>query len=457
MTFLMLHPIAFLPKFVYLQLLLLSKNHTMRYNPLPPEFFKETRKAFAAQMRPQTMAIFHSNDQLSDNADSMYKFTQNSNMYYFSGLDQEECILVLFPDAPDPKWKEMLFIRRTNEHIQRWEGWKYSKNEAMLASGVDTIFFYEDFDSMIRRIIKHVDGIYLDINEHSRNSVVMQSQGHRLANKFRSEFPTHQLYRAHHIAESLREIKADAEIEQLREACNITEKAFRRVLKFVKPEVTEYEIEAEIIHEFLRNRSRGPAYDPIIACGENACVLHYIENKDVCYDGELILMDFGAEYGNYSADLTRTIPVGGRFTPRQKSVYHAVLSVMKQAKAMLVPGTIINDYHKTIGLIMEEELLKLELITKEDIDNQDPEWPAYKKYFMHGTSHFLGLDTHDVGNFYRPIKAGMVFTCEPGIYIPEEKLGIRIENDILVSDHGPVDLMENIPIEIEEIEDIMNS
>ena len=427
----------------------------MKYTTLPASFFSGNRKRFAEHMKPNTLAIFHSNDLLADNADSHYPFTQNSNMYYLSGLDQEEIILVLFPDAPNEKWKEMLFIRETNEHIQVWEGWKYSKEEAREASGVEQVHFYGAFEDMLKRLVSHFDGVYLDINEHERNALNTYSSGHRFAQKFATEFPAHSLYRSAPICQDLRAVKQEEELVPMREAISITEKAFRRVLSFLKPGVHEYEIEAEITHEFLRNRATGHAYSPIIAAGSNACVLHYVENKAQCQDGQLILMDFGAEYGNYSADLTRTIPVSGTFSQRQRKVYDAVLRVMRQATAMLVPGTLLEDYHKEVGKLMEGELLGLGLITSQEVAEQKEESPAYRKYFMHGTSHFLGLDTHDVGDRYKPIQPGMVFTCEPGIYIPEEGFGIRLENDILVSSQGPIDLMATIPVEAEEIEGIM--
>jgi Xaa-Pro aminopeptidase len=427
----------------------------MKYTPPPKELFVRNRANFAAQMKPQTIAIFHANDQLADNSDSMYPFTQNSNTYYLSGLDQEEVILVLWPDAPKEKFREMLFIRETNEHIQIWEGWKYSKEEAREASGVETVFWYHEFDGMLRQLISHFDGVYLDVIEHERQALNTISAGHRLAEKFRRDFPAHQIYRAWPILMNLRMIKSEEEIAQIQVACDITEKAFLRVMKFIKPGVYEHEIEAEIQHEFLRNRATGPAYSSIIASGKNACVLHYIENNRECKDGDLILMDFGAEYGNYSADLTRTIPVNGKFTQRQKDVYNAVLRVMKAATNLLVVGNNWEDYHEQVGELMTPELVQLGLLTQEEVDNQDPEKPAYKKYFMHGTSHFLGLDTHDVGDRYTPFAAGMVFTCEPGIYIPEENIGVRIENDILVTADGPVDLMANIPREVEEIEALM--
>ncbi len=427
----------------------------MKYTTLPASFFSNNRKKFAKQMKPQTIAVFHSNDLVADNADSHYRFSQNSNMYYLSGLDQEEIILVLFPDAPNEKWREMLFIRETNDHIRVWEGWKYSKEEAQEASGVDNVHFYGAFEDMLKRMISHFDGVYLDINEHERNALTTYSAGHRLATKFREEFPAHHIYRSAPICESLRAVKSEEELIPMKEAISITEKGFRRILSFIRPGVWEYEIEAEITHEFLSHRATGHAYNPIIATGANACVLHYVENKDQCQEGDLILMDFGAEYANYSADLTRTIPVSGRYTQRQRKVYDAVLRVMRQATSLLVPGTMLEEYHKEVGKMMEGELLGLGLITPQEVAEQKEDSPAYKKYFMHGTSHFLGLDTHDVGNRYKPLQPGMVFTCEPGIYIPDEGFGVRIENDILVSSSGPIDLMASIPVEAEEIEELM--
>lgn len=427
----------------------------MKYSPLPASLFTANRARFMAQMKPNTVAIFHSNEMIMTNADGNYKFTQNSNMYYLSGIDQEEVYLVLFPDAPNPDWKEMLFIRETNETIQIWEGWKYSKAEAREASGIAKIYFYREFDAFLNRMASQADGFYIDINEHERNAISAQGPGQRIVKRLREEFPAHQIYRAAGILEGLRAIKAPEEVAQMQVAMDITEKAFRRVLKFVKPGVNECEVEAEVLHEFLRNRATGPAYESIIASGYNACVLHYIQNEAPCKDGDLLLMDFGAEYGNYSADLTRTIPVNGKFSPRQKDVYNAVLRVMKAATAMLKVGNYLEEYHREVGKLMEAELLGLGLITQADIDNQNPEWPAYKKYFMHGTSHFLGLDTHDVGNRYKPFQAGMIFTVEPGIYIPEENMGIRIENNILITETGNIDMMANIPREVEEIEALM--
>lgn len=427
----------------------------MKYTAPPASLFIKNRKKFAARMAPGHIGIFFSNELLVDNADSHYPFKQDSSMYYLSGIDQEECMLVIFPDAPRNEWKEILFIRKTSPTIQIWEGWKYSPEEATAASGISSIKYFEEFRSTLKWMVSQADGIYLDLNEHERNGLRAHTAAHQFAEDFRKEFPAHSIKRAAPILEDLRSVKEPEEIVQMREAIAITEKAFRRVMKFIKPGVWEHEIEAEIQHEFLRNRATGPAYGSIIASGRNACVLHYVQNNMQCADGDVILMDFGSEYGNYSSDLTRCLPVNGKFTPRQKDVYNAVLRVMKAATEMLKPGTIIEEYHKEVGKIMEAELLGLKLITKEDIAAQDPAWPAYKKYFMHGTSHYLGLDTHDVGSRYKPMKPGMVFTVEPGIYILEEKLGIRIENNILITENGNEDLMRTIPREVEEIEALM--
>lgn len=428
----------------------------MKYNAPTKALFSGNRARFAAAMQPRHAAVFFSNEVLTVNADAHYRFSQNSNMYYLSGLDQEECILFLFPDAPKPEWKEVLFIRKTNETIQIWEGWKYSIEEAREASGIRAIRYVEEFEGFIRTVISHTQGFYLDFNEHERNGHAHAGPAHEFAQRLSGLYPGHGVLRAAPILERLRSIKSEEEIRQMREAISITEKAFRRILGYVKPGVMEYEIEAEIMHEFLRNRATGEAYGSIIASGRNACVLHYVLNNAPCKEGDVLLMDFGAEYGNYSADLSRSIPVSGRFSQRQKAVYNAVLRVMKAATQMLRPGTLLEEYHREVGRIMESELLGLGLLTKTDIENQNPDWPAYKKYFMHGTSHFLGLDTHDVGNRYEPMQPGMVFTCEPGIYILEENLGIRLENDILLTPDGNIDLMASIPLEADEIEDLMN-
>ena len=349
-----------------------------------------------------------------------------------------------------------MFLKKTNEHIAVWEGHKYTKEEATAASGIHTVCWLEEFKTMLPMLMHHCENVYLNTNENDRYVHINQYRDLRFAKDLKEQYPLHHYQRAATIFRSLRAVKSGYEVELLQMACDITEKAFRRVLKFVKPGVTEYEIEAEIIHEFIKNRASGHAYNPIIASGKNACVLHYNDNNQVCKDGEVILFDFGAEYANYNADLSRSIPVNGKFTARQKAVYNAVLKVMTEAKKMLVEGTILDEYHKEVGLIMQSELIELGLIDKHAVAKQDPNMPLYKKYFMHGTSHFLGLDVHDIGNRYEKMKAGMIFTCEPGIYIPEEGLGIRLENDILITTKGNIDLMQNIPITAEEIESLMN-
>ena len=429
----------------------------MKYTQINPELFKFNRIRFARAMQKQSIAIFQSNDLMPRNGDQYFPFRQNSDFFYLSGIDQEESVLVLFPNCIKEGFEEVLFIKKTNDYIATWEGHKYSKEEARKASGINKIFWLDDMDNILRELILLSKRIYTNINENDRFVSDVPTRDMRFSQKLMQQYPAHKYHRAQPILKKLAAIKSQTEIELLQTACDITEKAFRRVLDFVKPGVMEYEIEAEIIHEFVRNRANGHAYSPIVASGKNACVLHYCENNKVCKEGDLLLMDFGAEYANYAADLSRTIPVSGQFTTRQKNVYNAVLKVMNAAKQLLVPGITLVDYHKEVGAMMESELLELKLITKSDINKQDPDWPAYKKYFMHGTSHHLGLDVHDLCNRYDPIQAGMVLTCEPGIYIPEEGFGIRIENDVVVTDHGPYDLMANIPVEAEEIEELMNA
>lgn len=429
----------------------------MRYIPIDKELYITNRKNLASKLLPNSMAIVCSNDIMPTNADGTMGFKQNSDLLYLSGIDQEESILILFPDAKDPKHKEILFIEETSELIAIWEGAKFSKQQATELSGVKTVFWLKDFETILKTLMIDAENIYLGSNEHTRNTSEVETRSTKFTQWCKKHYPLHQYHRLAPIINRLRSVKHPLEIAQMQKACDITEKGFRRLLKFVKPGVKENEIEAELIHEFLMNNSNGFAYGPIIASGINSCTLHYIENKEVCKDGDIILLDVAAEYGNYASDLTRVLPVNGKFTNRQKDVYNAVLRVQKQAIQMLQPGAIVKDINENVGLLIEKELVDLGLISLEDIKNQDPAWPAYKKYFMHGTSHFLGLDVHDVGYFNEPIKAGMVFTCEPGIYIREESIGIRIENDIVVSEKGPIDLMKNIPIEAEEIEEIMNS
>ncbi len=427
----------------------------MKYFAIDSKLFIENRKRFAASLKPNSIALFVSNDILPTNADGAMGFVQNSDLFYLTGVDQEETILLIYPDAKNGAHKEVLFVRETNETIAIWEGAKLTKEQATATSGIKNVMWVHGFEAFLKTVIFQAEHIYLNSNEHSRRYIDTETAEMRFNKNIISKFPLHKVERSAPIMHKLRAIKSSYEVALIQQACNITEKGFRRLLGFVKPGVMEYEIEAELVHEFVRNRSRGFAYGPIIASGGNACVLHYVDNNKECKAGDVILLDVAAEYANYASDLTRCVPVSGKFTPRQKEVYNAVLRVMRAATKMLVVGNTIPEYHKAVGHLMEKELVDLGLITLDDIKNQNPEWPAYKKYFMHGTSHFLGLDVHDVGDFNRPLEAGMVFTCEPGIYIPQENLGIRIENDILITANGPDDLMKNIPIEADEIEALM--
>jgi Xaa-Pro aminopeptidase len=429
----------------------------MKYLAIPNQLFIENRQKFIKHLKPGALAIFCSNDILPTNADGHMEFVQNADLFYLSGIDQEESILILFPDAKNPDHREILFLKETNETIAIWEGHKYTKDEATETSGIKTVYWLSQFETILHTLVNECKCVYLNSNEHNRAVIETETREIRFAKWFKNKYPLHTIERAAPIMHYLRAIKSSYEIELIKTACAITGKGFKRLLKFIKPGVWEYEIEAELIHEFIRNRSKGFAYQPIIATGKNACVLHYIQNNTQCQAGDVVLLDVAAEYANYKSDLTRALPVSGRFTPRQKDVYNAVLRVFKAAKQMLFVGNNLPEYHKAVGELMEKELVDLKLISINDIKNQDPKWPAYKKYFMHGTSHFLGLDVHDVGDFNRKLEEGMIFTCEPGIYIPNENLGIRLENDILVTNQGPVDLMEDIPIEAEEIEELMNA
>ena len=429
----------------------------MKYQALSSELYQHNRKRFTREMKPNTLAIFNSNDQMPRSGDSFHNFRQNAGLLYLSGIDQEETMLLLFPDCPKEGHKEVLLIRRTNEHLAVWEGHKYTKEEARATSGIEKVYFLDEADSMINEMILLSDGIYLNLNENDRFLSPVEYRDLRFAREIRQNYPAHAVYRAQLILKKIQTVKSQWEVDATQHCIDITGKAFRRVLEFVKPGVWEYEIEAEITHEFIRNRGTGHAYTPIIGSGKNACVLHYIENNQQCQAGDVVLMDFGCEYANYNADLTRSIPVSGTFTDRQRAVYNSVLHVLKEARAMLVPGTTLEEYNKEVGKIMEGELLGLGLISRDDIEKQDKNWPAYKKYFMHGTSHHLGLDVHDIMFRYEPFRAGNLFTCEPGIYIPEENLGIRIENNLLITDNGPVDMFKDIPMEAEEIEELMNA
>ncbi|NEM99414.1 aminopeptidase P family protein [Pontibacter burrus] len=427
----------------------------MRYLPISNELFVHNRRNFTKELKPSSIAIFHSNDVMPTNADGSMAFRQNNDLFYLSGVDQEESILILFPDAKDQRMKEVLFVRETNDHILTWEGYKLTKQQAQEVSGIKTILWTHEFKSVLNTLMAEAEHVYLNSNEHLRAVVEVETRDARFIKWVKERYPLHKLERSTPIMHYLRAIKSDLEISLIRKACHITELGFRRLLNFIKPGVMEYEIEAELWHEFIRNRSRGPAYGSIIASGSNACILHYVDNNQECKDGDMLLMDFGAEYANYASDLSRTVPVNGKFTPRQRDVYEAVLRVMKGATQMLVPGNTLDQYHAFVGTLMENELIRLGLLNENDVRNQDPAAPLYKKYFMHGTSHFLGLDVHDVGNKYRPFEEGMVFTCEPGIYIWDEGIGVRLENDILVTKNGPVDLMKDIPLEADDIERLM--
>lgn len=430
----------------------------MKYLPIDRNLFIKNRKKFTAEMKPKSVAVFNSNDIYPVSADSTLPFAQHRDIFYLSGIDQEESILLLCPDAPYEHLREILFLRETNEHIAIWEGEKLTKERAFEVSGIKSVYWLQDFKKILYEVMTYTETMYINTNEHYRASVETETREDRFTKWWKAEYPAHNVAKSNPILQRLRSVKEKEEIDLIQTACNITEKGFRRLLPFVKPGVAEYEIEAELIHEFVRNRSKGFAYTPIIASGSNANVLHYIENNQVCRAGDLILLDVAAEYANYSSDLTRTIPVSGRYSDRQKAVYNAVLRVKNEATKMLTPGTLWKEYHKEVGKLMTSELLGLGLIDKADVQNENPDWPAYKKYFMHGTSHHLGLDTHDYGLLHEPMKANMVFTVEPGIYIPEEKFGIRLEDNVVVQESGePFNLMRNIPIEVEEIESLMNT
>ena len=430
----------------------------MKYHSINNQLFIKNRAKFVAQMKPKSIAVFNSNDVFTTGADGTLPFHQHRDIFYLSGVDQEESILVLFPDALDKKHREIIFVKETNEHIAIWEGAKLNKEQATKTSGIETVYWLSDFDKVFFDLMTETETVYFNTNEHYRQAVELETREDRFIKKVKADFPAHNSAKSFPILESIRGVKEQTELDLLQTACDITEKGFRRILGFVKPGVMEYEIEAEFMHEFLRNRSKGFAYTPIIGSGYNACVLHYIENNQQCKAGDMLLMDVGAEYANYSSDMSRTIPVSGRFTDRQRAVYNAVNRVKEEATKMLIPGTIWAEYHKEVGKIMTSELLGLGLIDKADVQNEDKNWPAYKKYFMHGTSHHMGLDTHDYGALKTPMKANMVFTVEPGIYIPEENMGIRLEDDVVIQEKGdPFNLMRNIPILAEEIEDLMNS
>ena len=428
----------------------------MRYRPLSSHLYSKNRDRFVQAMKPGGLAVFNSNDIYPISADSTLPFAQHRDIFYLSGINQEESILLLFPNAPKPEHREILFIKKTNELIAVWEGQKLTQKQATALSGIQTVCWLDDFKAMFETLAHEAKVFYFNTNEHYRAKVETQTREDRFIKWAKAKFPSHPTEKSNFILQKLRSVKDAEEIDQIKNAIDITENGFRRVLPFIKPGVWEFEIEAEYAHEFLKNRSDGFAYTPIIASGKNCNVLHYIDNNKQCQSGDLILMDVGAAYGNYASDMTRTVPVSGKFTARQRAVYDAVLRVEKAAMELLVPGILIKEYHQEVGQIMTDELIGLGLLNQVIVKNQDPEKPAYKKYFMHGTSHHLGLDTHDYGLVDQPLQANMVLTVEPGIYIPEEGFGIRIEDDVVTQEHGPpINLMENIPKEPDEIEHLM--
>lgn len=427
----------------------------MKFLPLNPQIFIKNRERFTSRMQKNSIAIFVSNDEVPDNGDSIYKFKQNSDVYWLSGITQEDSMVILFPDNPDPKYREVLVLVRPNELKEKWDGKRLRVKEAQAISGIQTIVWLDSIDGLLQPWIHLADCIYLDSNENDRKASLVRTRDYRFIDEMKSRYPLHQYARAAKLMKELRGIKTAEEVEVLQKAVDITEVTFRRLLQFIKPGVMEYEIEAEIYHSFLSQRATRPAYGIILASGDNARILHYVNNNAECKDGDLILMDFGAEYGGYCADLTRTVPVNGKFTRRQRTVYNACLHLHDYAKSILKPGISIVDYTEKVGEEATQQFLKIGLLKKSDVKNEDPENRPYRKYLYHGISHHLGIDVHDLGTRTEPVKPGMVFTIEPGIYIEEEKMGIRIENNVWITKNGNKDLFKNIPITAEEIEALM--
>jgi len=427
----------------------------MKNLPLNPQIFITNRKRFTERMKPGSIAIFVSNDEVPSNGDAIYTFRQNSDLYWLSGITQEDTMVILFPDNPDPKYREVLVLVRPNELKEKWDGKRLRREEATKFSGIKTIVWLDSIDALLQTWVHLADTIYLDTNENDRKASLVETRDYRFVKEMKKRYPLHQYDRAAKILKDLRGIKTELEVEVISKAVDITKNAFIRVLKFIQPGVMEYEIEAEIVHSFLIQRSSGEAYNSIIASGDRARTLHYVSNNEQCLDGEMILMDFGAAYGGYNADLTRTVPVNGKFTRRQKNVYNACLHLHDYAKSLLKPGISIVNYTEKVGDEATQQFLKLGLLKKTDVKNEDPENRAYRKYLYHGISHHLGLDVHDLGTRTEPIKAGMVFTVEPGIYIEEEQMGVRIENNVWITRGGNRDLFKDVPITVEEIEAIM--
>ena len=426
-----------------------------KYHTLNKELFILNRANFIKHLKANSIAIFNSNDEHPMNGDAYHNFKQNSDLFYLSGVDQEDSVLIIYPDCVLEEFREALFIKRTSDAMVTWNGYKLSMDQAREVSGINNIYWADEFEVKMRPIINYASNIYLSLNENDRSTISTPYKDLRFAQMMRDKYPLHEFERATPILHRLRSIKSNYELDLMKIAVGISEKMFSRILKFVKPGVWEYEIEAEVIHEYLSNRASGHSFSPIVASGANSCILHYVDNNKQCKDGDILLLDSGADYANYASDMTRTIPVNGVFTPRQKQVYNAVLRTMREAKKLLKPGVLLMEYQAQVGEITQKELVDLGLLTMDDIKKQDPKWPAYKRYFMHGTSHFLGIDVHDVGMRYEPMKPGMTFSCEPGIYIKEEGIGVRIENEILITENGCIDLMEHIPIEADHIEELM--
>ena len=428
----------------------------MKYLPIDSDLFVQNRKRFVEQLKPNSIAVFNSNDIMPTSADGSHPFIQQTDIFYMCGIDQEESTLVIYPDALEEKHREILFLKETNEQIALWEGQKYTKDEATAVSGIKTVYWNNEFNNIFKPLVFQSERIYLNTNEHLRSDASVETRDKRFIQWCRDAFPLHRYRRLAPVMQDLRIVKSSVEVDLIKRAGNITDKAFRRLLGFIEPGVWEFEIEAEIYHEFLRNRSRGPAFETIVASGADSCTLHYVKNDKQCRKGDLVLIDFGAEYANYAADVTRTVPANGRFSKRQKQVYNAVLKVHKAAIRMLKPGNTLDEYSRRVGSIMETELIDLGLLDAGKVKKQSEAQPLYKQYFPHGTSHHLGLDVHDYGDRYRKFEPGMVLTCEPGIYIRDEGIGIRIENNILITEDEPVDLTADIPREADEIEDLMN-
>ncbi|MEI6348657.1 MAG: aminopeptidase P N-terminal domain-containing protein [Bacteroidota bacterium] len=426
----------------------------MKYKPIPTEFFVRNREKLISRMKNNAMAVFVSSDEMPRNGDQNFPFRQNSDFFYLTGIDQEESILCISPNHPNEKMREILFVKKTNEHIAVWYGHKYTKEEATITSGIQNVMWLDEFNATLPDLMFLSKSIYLNLQENGRYSTDVIRNERRFSEKLMHDYPLQKYRRAAPLLTEFRLIKEEEELDVLKKACDITAKAFFKAAKVVKPSAMEYEVEAELISEMLRNGASGHSFAPIVAGGKSACVLHYIENNKPLLDGDLVLMDFGAEYANYAGDCTRTIPVNGVFSPRQREVYEACLYVFKEAKKLLVPENTIANAQNEVAKMMEKQLIALGLFTQKQVDEQNPDAPLYKKYYMHGVSHFIGLDVHDVGSREEKFKEGMVLSCEPGIYIPEEGIGIRIETDILVADI-PIDLMAQIPVEVDEIEKLM--